>query len=487
MSDARNTSFYSSTEISVERPYIKLSAINQIFLGFGVLLVCIIGQFFAPIELIAAGIIGITLGYVILRNDLLMLISYISIILLVKLRMRQEGVSPIDIMAGLLMTGIFLTFIIKRKLFLRKQTLAPNNAYYFVVLFAIWTSVISFIYIAADKITFNFWYRELLIFSPLLFIPILFVNAVEKNEHSLKILAGFLLIIWFFVQVASVILVRNSMQNALFLYETGRANFDISNSAFMIIVFLSLSTIEAEKERKKYYVVGILISVVGLLLTFNRTNWLITIGLLPILFFMAPKAEHKNRNKVILSLLLLTVVTVLSLLFLAPSNIQLLIKWFFAHFLTSSGVKTDPSLVNRYIEWRNVWQQILSTPISGVGFGGYFKNYAWIGGITVEAYYTHSGVLGILLKSGIVGFILIFTAYIKFFLLGCKLAYSKLLSDRERALTRAGILIIIFIVFQMLTLNPFMHREILWYLGLVWAYFIYLERKVKRGILEVPV
>ena len=405
--------------------------------------------------------------------------TYIGIIIAVKLRSKQSEISLIDIAAGILMTGILFSFLFQKKLLLRKS-LVPHSAIFLVILFALWTSGISLLNIITDKTTVESWYREFLTFSPLIFIPILFNGVVEKNEGSLKLFVKFLLVLWFIEEIASVLLIKQSMHDAVFLYQTGRAVFDVLGSSVMIFIFLSLSSAESNIKKRKYYIIGILISIIGLLLTFNRTGWIMTIILVFVMLITTPKPLRKNRNSTIIPIFFILLIGTASLLLLFPI-FQLIAKWATYKFITASNLKTDASLYNRYVEWRYVWQQILSTPISGVGFGGQFKDYVWITGNTVYSFYTHSGVLGILLKSGIVGLILLLTAYIRFFVIGCKLLFARALTDMERALVRAGLFVILLISLHSLTLNPFMHREILWYLGLVWAYYIYLEQKVKRS------
>ena len=472
----------SQSTIDTQIQFDDFSLGRQFFVALIILILLCVGQFFIPLWQIVLGLIGISLSYFILRNDLYTLLSYIGIIIAVKIRARTEEISPIDIAAGMLMTGILFSLILKKILF-PARSLAPHSTFYFVLLFASWTLGIGLISIFNGVTTFNSWYREFLTFSPLIFIPVLFNSITEQQEKAFKILIKFFLALWITEQIFAVMLIKQSMKAAVFLYQTGRANFDVAGNSVMIFIFLSLSFADTQIKNRKYYIVGILISMVGLLLTFNRTGWVITIGLTLFMLFLTPKLQKKNRNAVILRLLVILILGINIFLFFYPI-INLLIKWSLFKFLTSSNLKTDASLYNRYVEWRYVWQQILSTPFTGTGFGGKFKDYIWITGVTIDSFYTHSGFFGILLKSGIVGFILIFTAYIKFFSLGIKLLYNKILNDKEIALVRAGLFIILLITFHMFTLNPFMHREILLYLGLVWAYYIYLERKTKKYFLK---
>ena len=462
--------------IHIHHSNADISYLQQCLIAISVLIIVCLGQLIIPLWAIVVGPIGVLIGYLILRNDLYTLICYIGMIIAVKLRVREVEISPIDIVAGMLMTSILVSFIIKKSLFPRR-TLVPHPLHYLVLLFAFWTVGIALISFIEDKTTFNSLYREFLTFSPLIFIPILFNAIVKKNEYDLKYLVRFLFLLWVVEEIASVLYIRQSMHAAVFLFQTGKVAYDVAGNSVMIFTLLSLSTIESQKKYRKYYIIGILISTLGLLLSMNRTAWLLTLGLAPFLLLLTPRSQRKNRNRIVIETLLITLGCA-TLLYFAVPLFQLLMKWFYLKFLTSSNLRTDVSLVNRYIEWRYVIQQILSTPIGGIGFGGQYKLYGWIGGYTIDSYYTHNGFLGILLKSGIVGFILIFTVHIKFFIMGVKLSVERILNDKEKALVRTGLFVIILITFHMFTMNPFMQREILWYLGLVWSYFIYLEHKV---------
>jgi len=446
---------------------------QQCLVGGIVVSILVLGQLLVPIWIIVLCLIAVPIAIIILRNDLYTLIAYIGIIIAVKLRAKQDEVSFIDVIAGILFTGILFSQFFQKKIFQNKQ-IVSHPLLYWVLGFAVWAFGIGLIHVVQGDTGFLSLYREFLTFSPLLFIPFLFNGLIEKD---IKILLRFLLLLWLVEEVASVLLIKQSVQSVIFVYETGRANFDVIRSSVSIFLFLIFASVKSQRKYQKYYIIGILISIMGLGLTFNRTGYVLTLLLIPFLIITTPKSQRSSALKVLFIVVSIVLVIGGIAYFVFPT-LHLIIRWSFAKFLTSSNVKADASIYNRYVEWRYVWKQILANPITGMGFAGQFKDYVWIVGYTINSFYTHSGVLGILLKSGIVGLMLISTAYIGFFILGIKLVFPELLSDIEKSFARFGVFVIILITLHSLTLNPLMHREILWYLGLVWAFFIYFEKKL---------
>ncbi|MEI8133759.1 MAG: O-antigen ligase family protein [bacterium] len=453
----------------------QLGPLQQLTIGLSVASILSISQAFIPIWVVPSVILAAALLYVILRNDKYTLIAYTAVIIAVRIRERQTGISPIDIFAGFFMTAILLRIFIQRKFFQREQ-IVKHHLLYPVLLFSGWALFFGLLSIFRLGAEFEWVYREFLTFSPLLFIPILFKRIGIDNKKDFPTILAFLLTFWLIAEVASVLIIRKSVQSVVFLYETGHANFDVMRPSIAIFLFISLVALPSQWKYRLLYGAGLLLAVLGLILTFNRTAWLLTLSLLPVLILTTPRLNRKNAIKFLLTLLGL-ILLVATISYFSLHLVQMLMQWAYTKFLSSSNLKSDASLFNRYVEWRYTLKQILQTPISGVGFAGRYHEYEWIKGSFRDSFYTHSGFLGILLKSGIVGFILLGYAHIRFFLLGIKHSLSQKLTVHEKVFSRIGLFIIILTTLHGLTLNPLMHREFLWYVGMTWGYYIYLERK----------
>jgi O-antigen ligase len=440
-------------------------------------LILLLGQVFAPFWMIESFLLCLILAFVILTNDLLSLLAFVIIIIAVRLFITMGKVGVLDVPAGLIMTGIFFSLLFYRKL-TEDQPLIPHPNLFLVIAFVCWTLMIGLINVFLSDTNVETWYRELLIVCPLIIIPILFNRVAQQNKKALFILFMVILGLWFIESTATVLFFRRNMQAAFFLYETGRIGMDIIGPSVMIFLFLSLAIVESQRKKRIYFIGGILFSMLSLILTFNRTGEAITLVLIPVFFLLTPKKERKNRNQVFFLLVGIILSIIIVVIYSVPT-LQLLLKWAFTKFLTTSNVTADVSMVNRYIEWRHVLKQFFLTPITGVGFGGYFNNYDWLKGINTHAIYTHNSFLGVLLKGGTVGFILLFTAYFRFLLIAWKLYVSEKITDLERAFVKAGIFTNLLNIVHMFTINIFASREFLLYLGLSWGYFIYLDRKIK--------
>ncbi len=250
----------------------------------------------------------------------------------------------------------------------------------------------------------------------------------------------------------------------------------------MFFIFFSFILYETRTKKLLLYLGSLIITIAGILLTFNRTTWLAVPACSLIIVALASKQERKKALKISFTFIVVLILAVIVINQYYPI-VSILLKYLYKQFTTSSNLQTDPSLFNRYIEWAHVWKTLILQPITGYGAGGVFHNYNWLLGKFLDQGYIHNGFLGMLFKGGIVGFILVMFAFIGFFLRSCVLAVSKVLQPRERIMARAAAAYLILIAVNMLTQNIFSHREILQYLGVCWGYIACLDAyhfKLKR-------
>jgi len=135
-------------------------------------------------------------------------------------------------------------------------------------------------------------------------------------------------------------------------------------------------------------------------------------------------------------------------------------------------------MYNRYVEWRYALKEIISSPIIGHGFGATFWDYNWVVGFSERTGYIHNAGLAILLKSGLVGLILLLIPCIGYFLKGLQYLKSTFLTAKEKAYLRASIATMLFIVIMGYTTPVFLQRDESIYIALYWCFIISIEHEI---------
>jgi O-antigen ligase len=436
---------------------------------------------------ILLGIVGISVGvfflqyppYVIPALAAVLLVSfftrpfyllslYVCSLILVNLKTRgaPNELGPIE-----LFTGAVLTLGIAYVLFLaltRKKNIYIHPAEYWVAFYCCWALIGGVISIINNSTTLNATFRDFLAFSPLVIMPVLYREASKDTPNFERRFFKILLLIWVAVFVYAVTHIRSSMVTSTYLFETNFKGVDILNGSFMLFLFLSLLAIERSKRRRNAYALASAFAFIGVGLSFHRTGWVACLACIPILLILSKSTERKVLTRYGTRLIILLIIAFGICILILPLAKAILL-FFLSRLLTSSHVSTDASLLGRYVEWRYVIAEIVSNPVLGVGFGGQYYMYGWLVGFSTPTGYTHNGFLMLLLKGGIVGFIAMMIAQIQFLILGFKLTRSPLLTESDKVLTKVAVIVIIILFIEMQTMGIFAHREVLWYLGLVWG------------------
>jgi O-antigen ligase len=143
-------------------------------------------------------------------------------------------------------------------------------------------------------------------------------------------------------------------------------------------------------------------------------------------------------------------------------------------------VKTDLSLVNRYIEWRVLFRFIRASPLVGYGFGARYFDYDWLLGYSLWTGYSHNAFLYVLLKSGVIGFTALFGAFVLLMFRALKLSRSIYLKANQRAAMRVAFALSFTMLITSMTLNALGDRTALVWLGIVWGSVMIYNREEKR-------
>ena len=455
-----------------------LSLKSQVLIGISIVLILGFTQSMVPLWLTVSVATAILCSVLILRNGYWGLILFIVLNAIVTFKSDEENAfNALYIIAGVCITIIFLFYLIRDRL-LEKNELFSHWSQYFFSAYFIWTLVVGIggIFFWNNK-PVN-WYREFLLQAPLLFTPILIDRYISTNEKKLKALGWLILSIWGGFIVVNLVQYQTKIASAVFLYETGRSQIDIGIPSLLLFIFVALSSIETNKLLRRLYFVGVLFSMIPIVISLYRTIWLTDICLLLILPFMLKGVERKRSFKFLISFAATMgmLVTFASLFF---PFIRLLFLSYFNRFLYSSKITVDPSLVNRYIEWRIIWEYIRANIIVGYGYGAEYLDYIWITGTHIWFGYSHNSILFLLFKSGIIGFIFLATAYIGISWKAWKLSKNTQLPDRDRALLVGCICYLIALLFYGQTVNTLGQRDQLLWASVCFGYILIIERKTR--------
>lgn len=456
----------------------NLSIKSQVLIGISIVLILGLTQSMIPLWITLGVALGVLCGALVLRNGYWGLTLFIVLNALVTFKSEEENAfNVLYIIAGVCITIIFLFYLVRDRL-LEGNELFSHWSQYFLSTYFLWTLVVGIGGIFFWNNKPENWYREFLLQAPLLFTPILMSRYISTNEKKLKALGWLILSIWAGFIVVNLVQYQTKIANAVYLYETGRSQIDIGIPSLLLFIFVALSSIETNKLRRRLYFGAVLFSLIPILISLYRTIWLTDILLLLILPFMFKGIERKRTFKFLISLtaMMAILVTFASLFF---PFIGLLFLSYFNRFLYSSKITVDPSLVNRYIEWRIIWEYIRANIIAGYGYGAEYLDYIWITGTHIWFGYSHNSFLFLLFKSGIIGFIFLATAYIGILWKAWKLSKNTQLPDRDRALLVGCICYLIALLFYGQTVNTLGQRDQLLWASVCFGYILIVERKTR--------
>jgi O-antigen ligase len=461
----------------------------------GTLLLCVLATFvglrIAPLEYVFGGAIAVATAMCMKRNPSILLFAFILLVILSKLQDREDGapgLSIIDILAGIVVITVLL-YTIYDSLFTRKLTFY-HPALWPLLLASFWGIIIGLLYTIIGDTTLNFLFREYSIFWSIVAVPLLYREASHKDPTFEKKLLRVLVVAWLLVQVVAILRVRSSMVAAFYLYQSGVSRIAVVNTVLMLFMLFTFYATSIKRKSLKWYIAAIMLTIIGIICTFERTVWVMLVVLIPAIIIWSPKQERVKAAKALFYVVSLFIIAGIIGYFLFPI-VGVVLRYWLDKFLSSSHLKTDLSIVNRYIEWRGAIKQIVQTPVLGLGFGGRYMSYTWFVGRTYLGGYIHNSYLGLILKLGIPGFIAVMLSYCWFLLLGIKLSYVRFLSTQERLLLRAGVMVLVLCLVRFMIANTFNERADLAYIGLIWGYFIVkyenvrnVRRQIKAGIVS---
>jgi len=429
------------------------------------------------IEYILIAAFGI--GFIVLytKDSRVRFISVFAMVVVLSLKSERNAFSFLEYSAAALFTGSFLFAIVKKK-FIENRPFTPNPLFIFYSIFLVWGICIGAIGIGTGSINIERWYRDTLLFiSPLFLLPVLYSEMIEEHRDAERILWWCVVCLWIIMFVASVVKIRNNVVEAFYAYQIGRTGYDAINGGFMVFIFLSLGMMAVTAKKRWLFLGGFLISLLSLFLTFVRTSWVSTLLFLPVVIFLGERSERKRGMRFGL-LVIATILILFFSAFLLIPFVRLYSQLALQKFSSSANLGTDVSLYNRFVEWRYAFKQIMTSPITGTGFGATYWDYDWLMGVSREAGYIHNAWFAVLLRTGIVGLTLISIPCIGYFMKGLRLVKSTFLTVKEKAYLRAGIASELFVLIIGYTGSLFLQRGMVIYIAIYWCFIDNLAYKI---------
>jgi O-antigen ligase len=401
-------------------------------------------------------------------NEFYSLLLYIAMVFIIILQGDRKSASLIDFGTGATMTGLICWWFVRSRVFAH-EAFAVSWEHLLFVLFFLWSLLIGLGGMIWFENTPNDWFREALIQLPMVLIPFLFVRSITPDSSKEKVFLYFIAATWIFIGSVNIISFRNNVVKAVYFYQTGRSMIDPSSTVLLLFATIAFASIEPVRSRLKWYVLPTGLAVICIFLSGYRTIWLTCIVVAGVLWFLNSPVERKQFWAYVRRFIA-AVLVIVTYLFFKYQLVHLMVMGIVERFTSSAKVGTDPSLVNRYIEWRTIIQWIKDSPFVGYGYGGRFWNFDWLRGLSYFTGFTHNSVLYILFKTGIIGLSLILIATGGTMYRAFRSARSPYASPFVRALMRVAFCYMLFMIPAGLTLNSFAGRESLMWQAICWSF-----------------
>jgi O-antigen ligase len=392
----------------------------------------------------------------------------------------MAGTDPIDLLAGAILGMITLGVVIK-VLYVAREPVTYSVPQLLGALYLVWGLFTGIGGILWWNNTWNDWLREFLLQSPLFLIPVLYVRTLRSDsegEHRFhKFLFGMALVL----MLATVIKYGYTVSTSIYAYQIGRASIDVSASIIVLLTFLAFTLHNVPLIKMRYRILISCFCIATLVLSGYRTFWVCAAIGFVLLFLLAPPKQWSRSVRYLVPLTVLLLTVGVTLYYTVPI-FKIFVMMTFNRLLSTTELGTDPSLVNRYIETDIIKTYIAASPITGYGFGAKFQLFDWLLGYTYDFGFSHNGYYFVMFKTGIVGFVMIYSAFAWFVVRAYRIARDVTESPRVRALASVAFGYLVIIAIANTTLNTFGERNGMIWVGIFWAYI--LSRDIAKRLRE---
>ncbi len=455
---------------------------QQILLGTGIVLL-LVGSFMLTDSLIPLGaLLAVGIGYAVIRNPVWSIFAFIIINVFIALRVKDDSVngapSTLDVVLGIFLVGIIGYWVLRLRI-LERQELSLSVGQLLLSLFIVWSVGVTIVGLYNEHNSPNVALREILNLSPLLILPLLYERFIEPGSKVETALFAVVIVSSVVILIGNILELRSHLAHSIYLYQIGRATYDLSLTMFVILIMTS-SLMHPGRWWQTLSAIGLLLlGIAGLFTTFSRNSYISTPMVMIVVLWLGKVSERRAGMKRLTYALCVGIAMAIPIIL--SSRLLLLILLAFATRLLSAGhYQTDLSLQMRYGEWRDEWHAILQSPLFGHGFGTPFRTFAIAFHSHVWMSFSHSSYLYIVFKTGFIGALFFFSAYFVFMSKGFKLVRNQNFSPRSRVVLRASFAFLIIVLFQAYLGAVFDTKTSMMWLGLVWGYFLAIEKQDKN-------
>lgn len=229
-------------------------------------------------------------------------------------------------------------------------------------------------------------------------------DAIARDDRAVVVIAAVFVFVALFVVGRNFMRYLAGFQSVSALWEILLNRVRQGERVVMVSMLgsiLALLTVDLRRWVRAGLLGIIGLQAVALLLGQSRATWLATLLGLGLVTLALPGRQRLR--------LLLASVGILALAYgLASLFIGDLVSFLVAQYqhrasTIGTAATSDPSLVNRFYEWRTVLEYIRERPVFGYGFGVPYRFYSLLYEGTEVKYFSHSTYLTQLYRHGIVG------------------------------------------------------------------------------------
>lgn len=228
-------------------------------------------------------------------------------------------------------------------------------------------------------------------------------EVCERYRFGPWVVVGFVLYLGLFSVIRNVALLSAAFGNVEYAWEVARGRVAM-NEILMLVPALGCLAFASQEPRLRARLLltaGFAVFTVGVILTQWRAYYVdLALGV----FLLAITTGPRGFVRVV-SLSALSGAVGLALAYLVFGDLVNLLVLGIADRILSIGTATsvDVSLLNRFLETRQVWDLIVQNPIAGYGLGTTFGFYDTIFNATWVKAYAHNGYLTLWYKFGVFG------------------------------------------------------------------------------------
>lgn len=463
-------------------PLNMLTRRQQIALGVATVLLLVVPFLFkGSLTVMLLCLLSIT-AFLILRNALLSI--FVLIILEVLTTMVNQSyhgddkMNTIEYLIGISMAVLTFAWFVRIRV-IESQPLSGSKGTLMVILFGCFSIISSLFGLLAGS-NVMFVVAEILNLTPILILPLLYEKYVLTDSRSERSIFWAVLFVALMSFVWNVFHVRSTIVITALGDQVGRAGAEESFGGLLVLLAISIFM---SKERPRSFILGsflFLIGICDLIITLRRSLYIAIVPSAIILLICGTTFERRRGIRR-LSFLSVFGIAVVVYLYFSMQVIRMLLVRYFFRFLSSEHIGTDISLRDRYAEWRDLWHAFVQSPLFGYGFGGVFKHYSLTRQYDLVQRMSHSSYLYFLFKSGLIGGLLFFAGFIYFIVFGLKLARRKDMPPHHQLIVRVAAAFLILLAIVSFTEPYLEYRSALIWIGLIWGYFLALEKNTKKG------